>query len=259
MARVRLIHWNEVEAAERGERLRTAGHDVDAEVPSPSSIRDLFGHLPDAFVIDLSRMPSQGRDIAVLLRKREATRSVPIVFVGGDAAKVERARQVIPDAAYTSWDEIEGDLEAVIAAPPANPVVPESTFAGYSGTPLVKKLGFKPGAAVALVDAPEDFDATLGPLPDGASLGIVGPDEGDLVIWFTMALKDLEGGVADMASSLQPNASLWIAWPKRASGVTTDVTQNDVRALGLATGLVDYKICAIDKTWSGLLFTHRKR
>lgn len=259
MARVRLIHWNEAEAAERGERLRTVGHKVDHEMPSPASVKDLFADLPDAFVIDLGRMPSQGRDVAVLLRKREATRHVPIVFVGGSAAKVERARQAIPDATYTSWDEIEGDLEAAIAAPPADPVVPESAFAGYSGTPLVKKLGIKPGTAVALVDSPEDFEAKLGPLPDGASLGIVGPDEGDLVIWFTMSLKALENAVGEMAKSLGPNASMWIAWPKKASGVPSDVTQSEVRALGLATGLVDYKICSIDKTWSGLLFTRRKR
>ena len=259
MARVRLIHWNEAEGAERGERLRMAGHDVDAEVPSPSSLRDLFSDLPDAFLIDLSRMPSQGRDVAVLLRKREATRPVPIVFVGGETEKVERTRQVIPDAVYTSWHEIEAGLEAAIAAPPSSPVVPDSAFAGYSGTPLVKKLRIGPGTSVALVHAPDDFAETLGELPDGASLDLVGPEESDLVIWFTMSLKDLENDVGAMARALGPKASLWIAWPKRASGVATDVTQNDVRALGLATGLVDYKICSIDRTWSGLLFTRRKR
>ncbi len=258
MARVRLIHWNAGEAAERGERLRTAGYEVDHEVPSSESLRQLFDARLDAVVVDLSRMPSQGRDIAVLLRKREATRRVPIIFVGGEAAKVERTRRVIPDAVYTSWQEIEGDLESAIAAPPTSPVVPDSAFAGYSGTPLVKKLGIKPGTAVALVNAPDDFDQTLGPLPDGASLDRLGPGESDLIIWFTMSLKDLQDGVGTMARVLMPSASLWIGWPKKASGVVTDVTQNDVRALGLATGLVDYKICSIDKTWSGLLFTHRK-
>ena len=258
MARVRLIHWNEAEAAERGGRLRTWGHEVVHEVPSSSSLRDLFDSRLDAVVIGLSRMPSQGRDVAVLLRKRQATRSVPIVFVGGEAEKVERTRQVIPDAVYTSWHEIEKHLETAISAPPTSPAVPDSAFAGYSGTPLVKKLGIKQGTAVALVNAPDDFEATLGPLPDGATLDRLGPEESDLVIWFTMSVKDLGDGVGAMARVLQPRASLWIAWPKKASGVVTDVTQSDVRALGLATGLVDYKICAIDKTWSGLLFTHRK-
>ena len=258
MARVRLIHWNADEAAERAERLRIAGYEVDHEVPSSPSLRALFDDSLDAFVVDLSRLPSQGRDIAVLLRKREATRRVPIVFVGGEAEKVERTRQVIPDAVYTSWETIEADLVAAIAAPPASPVVPDSAFAGYSGTPLVKKLGIKPGTAVALVDAPDDFEQTLGRLPDGASLDRLGPEEGDLVIWFTLSLKDLQDNVGAMARALQPRASLWIAWPKKASEVVTDVTQNDVRALGLATGLVDYKICAIDRTWSGLLFTHRR-
>ena len=259
MTSVRLVHWNEAEAAERGERLRTAGYEVEDKVPSAPNLRDLFADIPDAYVIDLGRMPSQGRDVAVLLRKREVTRRVPIVFVGGEAAKVEGTRQVIPDAVYTSWDEIEGDLETAIAAPPTDPYVPDSAFAGYSGTPLFKKLGIKPGTAVALVDAPDDFEATLGALPEGASLGIVGPGEGDLVIWFIMSLEDLRGGVDTMAKALGPKASLWIAWPKKASGVATDVTQRDVRARGLAAGLVDYKICAIDRTWSGLLFTRRKR
>ena len=259
MDSVRLIHWNAVEAAERGQRLRTAGYEVNHEVPSSTSLRQLLADRFDAFVIDLSRMPSQGRDIAVLMRKREATRSVPVVFVDGETAKVERTRRVIPDAVYTSWQEIEQDLAAAIAAPPSRPVVPDSAFAGYSGTPLVKKLGIKPGTSVALVNAPDDFTETLGGLPAGASLDRLGPEESDLIIWFTMSLTDLRERVGEMASVLMPGASLWIAWPKKASGVVTDVTQNDVRALGLKTGLVDYKICAIDRTWSGLLFTHRKR
>ncbi len=259
MARVRLIHWNEAEAAERGERLRTAGYEVEHEVPSPSSLRDLFSDLPDAFLIDLARMPAQGRDIAVLLRKREATRPVPIVFVGGESEKVERTRQVIPDAVYTSWDEIEGDLASAITSPPARPVVPDSAFAGYSGTPLVKKLRIGLGTSVALVHAPDDFAGTLGGLPEGASLDLVGPEDSDLIICFARSLRDLEDGVGFVASVLRPGASVWMAWPKKASGVATDVTQNDVRALGLAAGLVDYKICSIDRTWSGLLFTRRKR
>ena len=202
MTRVRLIHWNEAEAAERGGRLRTWGHEVMHEVSSSSSLRQLFDSRLDAVVIDLSRMPSQGRDIAVLLRKREATRSVPIVFVGGEAEKVERTRQVIPDAVYTSW-EIEKDLETAIAARPTSPVVPDSAFAGYSGTTLVKKLGIKQGTAVALVNPPDDFEATLGRLPDGASFDLVGPEESDLVIWFTMSVKDLGDGVGAMARVLQ--------------------------------------------------------
>ena len=171
--------------------------------------------------------------------------------MGGEHEKVERTRQVIPDAVYTSWQEIEKDLGMAITAPPANPVVPDSAFAGYSGTPLVKKLGIKLGTSVALVHAPDDFAETLGHLPDGASLDRVGPEDSDLIILFARSLTDLEAGVCLVASVLRPGASAWMAWPKKASGVVTDLTQNDVRALGLAAGLVDYKICSIDRTWSG--------
>ena len=131
-------------------------------------------------------------------------------------------------------------------------------LAGYSGTPLPKKLGIKENATVALVNAPRGFGKTLGDLPDGAVLREGARGKPDLVIWFVAQRKDLDRRLGTM-STLFGRDGLWIAWPKKASGVATDVTENDVRREGLAAGLVDYKICAIDATWSGLKFARRKK
>ena len=134
------------------------------------ALKKVWAAPPDAYVFDITRVPSHMRELAIALRSRVATRRVPIVFAGGDSAKVARLRETLPDAAYTAWEDVGGVLAEAIAHPPEAPVVPESLFAGYSGTPLPKKLGVKPGMTVALLGAPETFAETLGPLPEGASL-----------------------------------------------------------------------------------------
>jgi hypothetical protein len=119
--------------------------------------------------------------------------------------------------------------------------------AGYSGTPLPQKLGIKPGARVALIDAPKGFALDL---PDGAEL--VAGKSLDVIVWFVTAKSTFAKKLAAVAARMQPAGGLWIAWPKKASGMATDMTENVVREVALPTGLVDNKVCAIDDTWSGL-------
>jgi hypothetical protein len=166
--------------------------------------------------------------------------------------------RLLPDAVYSSWRGIRGALARAIAAPPADPVVPASNLAGYSGTPLPRKLGIKPDATVILVGAPRDFARTLGELPAGASLRRRAAGRNDLVIWFVTSRRTLQRRIAALGA-LAGADGLWVCWPKRSSGVASDLTQNVVREVGLASGLVDYKICAVDATWSGLRFTRRRR
>ena len=128
---------------------------------------------------------------------------------------------------------------------------------GYSGTPLPKKLGMAPGTTLRLHDAPGNFETTLGPLPEGSRLLRGGRARGDLGLWFVRSRRDLERGVARRAAGIPPKG-LWVAWPKKASGVPTDLAGSDVRRAGLAHGLVDYKICAVDAVWSGLKFAPRR-
>jgi hypothetical protein len=131
--------------------------------------------------------------------------------------------------------------------------------AGYSGTPLPRKLGIKPEARVALVGAPEGFGETLGELPSGVSVRRSARGPVDVLVAFFTQRRELERRLPGLVRALDPDGGLWIAWPKRASGVTTDVSENLTRDLGLAAGLVDNKVCAIDETWSGLRFVYRLR
>jgi hypothetical protein len=258
MAVVRLIHWNEADGRERIAALEETGHRVDFGLQdAPALIREFRENPPEVFAIDLTRLPSQGRDVGILLRQTKSTRHVPIVFVAGDPVKVARIRSILPDAIYTTWDRIGKALESVLANPPIDPVVPRSRFAGYSGTPLARKLGIKADSTIALIGAPGDIIETLGDLPAGVEIRQDARGRCDLVVWFARSMNELLRAVSTMAGR-QDFAPLWMAWPKRASGMKTDLSERVVREAGLAAGLVDYKICAIDATWSGLLFTRRK-
>jgi hypothetical protein len=128
---------------------------------------------------------------------------------------------------------------------------------GYSGTALPKKLGIKEGARIALVGAPNGFERTLGRLPDMVEVRDRARGPLDVIVFFTTSRKELERRFAKLAGALDPAGSLWIAWPKRSSGVATDLTEDVLREVGLPTGLVDNKVAAIDETWSGLRFVIR--
>jgi hypothetical protein len=122
--------------------------------------------------------------------------------------------------------------------------------AGYSRTPLPAKLGVKPGQRLAFSAAPGGFAASLGPLPGGARVTARGPF--DLAVFFVRTARELDAALAKARPRMDPAGALWIGWPKKASGVPTDVTEDVVRARALAAGLVDVKVCAIDEIWSGL-------
>ena len=132
--------------------------------------------------------------------------------------------------------------------------------AGYSGTPLVRKFGIRPEARVGLIGAPDGFDATLGELPVGVRVRRrLGGQPFDVIVAFFDARPQLVRRLPALAGALDPAGGLWLAWPKRASGVATDLSENVVRQLGLDAGLVDNKVCAIDETWSGLRLVYRLR
>ena len=136
-------------------------------------------------------------------------------------------------------------------------------MAGYSGTPLPKKLGIKTGTRLGLVGAPDDFAETLGDLPDDVSPRPVarGKNQFDVIVCFARSSRELARDLPALPARLHPTGGLWIARPKKttkkSAGLATDLTEAEVRARGLATGLVDNKVCAIDDTWSGLRFVVR--
>jgi hypothetical protein len=132
--------------------------------------------------------------------------------------------------------------------------------AGYSGTPLPKKLGIQAGHRVALIGAPNAFETSLGDLPERVTFGTGIPRSGraNIVIWFVTRRAVFESRQPMIRSRMAPDTALWVAWPKKASGVATDMNENVIREVALPTGLVDNKVCAIDETWSGLRLVIRR-
>ena len=257
MNQVKLIHWKAHEIKERENILKSAGYQVDSDLSGGAGlIKALASDPPDAIVIDLSRLPSQGRDFALLVRKRKSIRNIPIVFVEGDPEKISKIKELLPDAWYTTWREISEKLKHAIDHSPTDPIVPDSAFAGYAGKPLVEKLGIKSDMTVAVINQPPDFYRNLDPIPPGVKI-ISGKSKlCDLTIWFCRSTGELEAQITDIVgqSSYGP---VWIAWPKQKSALASDITQQAVRQTGLDHGLVDYKISSFDATWSGLLFKYR--
>lgn len=256
--KITLFLWNEEEAREKAALLKKAGYRVETQSGhgggGAQSQRDLP---PDVFVIDLGRLPSHGRAVAVWLRQKKQTRPVPIVFVEGDPAKTEMVRAMIPDAVYTTWGRIQGAVKKAISSRPENPVVP-GTMDGYAGTPLPKKLGIKVDSTVALLGAPGGFEKTLGRLPAGVTIRKQARGSADVILLFVRSRAALEKRFPAANRALKQGGRLWITWPKKTSGVSSDLTQQKVRRFGLAEGLVDYKISAVDQTWSALCFTQRR-
>jgi len=255
-----LIHWNEDEGHARARFLRQAGYTVTrhAERGSPA-LRPYRSRPPAGFVIDLTRLPAEGCAVGAWLRQQKTLRHVPLVLVGAPPEKEPRFRKQLPDATFTPWSRIRSALKRALRAPVTDPVVPPDAMAGYSGTPLPRKLGIKPGSRVVLLDAPDDFERTLGALPADVLIRRQARGPADLALLFARSRAALAKRFPVAIRLLGEAGNLWILWPKKASGVATDLTQNDVRRHGLAADWVDFKIAAVDQTWSGLRFARRKR
>jgi hypothetical protein len=129
---------------------------------------------------------------------------------------------------------------------------------GYSGTPLAKKLGIATDAEVVVVNEPDGFRPMLEPLPEGVTFRSALRGQADVVMLFVIERKEFERRIATAEKAIFPNGAIWVAWPKKASKVPTDMTEDVVRAVALPRGLVDNKVCAIDEVWSGLRIVWRK-
>ncbi len=258
MPRVALVHWNASEAKPRLAQLRAAGYRTEhAPVDGADAVRALRARPPDAVVIDLTRLPAHGREVAGALRRAKVTRSLPIVFAGGEPQKVARARELLPDAVYTDWPQIANAVAKAMRSVPAAPVVP-STMDAYSSAPLPKKFGIKPGMRVAVSGAPETFERTLGPLPETAVVAAGARAGADLVLLFAKSQGELEHRFAAAESAVEACGRFWVIYPKKASKVASDLDQAAVRAFGMGLGWVDYKVCAVDATWTGLAFARKR-
>ena len=258
MARLHLVHWDAPEGRRHQRALEALGHEVVYldELTGTPLVRALRAGGVDLIILDLSRRPSHAREIAMSLRSRTTTRHIPLLFVDGEPEKVAAIRAVLPDAAYTTWGRMRTAIPAAIRTAPAAPFVPPDAL--YAGRTLVQKLGIAAGERVAVVAAPPGFAATLGALPAKATLTASVDATAGRVLWFLRSRAELQLAVARLVASLDRRVA-WLIWPKKASGVTTDLDGNVVREAGLAGGLVDFKVCSVDATWSGLAFKRKTR
>lgn len=130
--------------------------------------------------------------------------------------------------------------------------------AGYSGTPLAKKLGYEPNFVVSLVNVPDDYEEMIGPLPDGVKIGRKAEPNSDLLHFFTNNRNELFGGLAKYRNTIKQDGSIWVSWYKKAAKLPTEITEDLIREAALPLGLVDVKVCAIDEKWSGLKLVIRR-
>jgi hypothetical protein len=259
MPLVRLVSFDAESARVHARDLKKAGFEVDA---SPFKHTRLIGQFrdrpPAAILIDLDRLPSHGRAVAVVVRSAKSTCRIPIVFAGGEESKVERAREQVHGAFFTDWRGVAGALKKALQNRPAIISPRKAYMQQYAGSSLVKKLDVKANMRVSLLAAPEGFEDQLGELPAGVELESRLTAQTRMAIWFVRARRELESEIDFLALRLPDKAPLWIVYPKQTSRFKVDFNQRDVRATALAAGLVDYKICAVDSDWTGLKFSRKK-
>jgi hypothetical protein len=253
MSRVRLFHWKAAEAAPLADVLRAAGYAVDyQEKVDPGLFRAMRQSLPDAFVIDLSRLPSHGREVATFIRGHKTLRQVPIVFADGAPDKVAAIRALLPDAAYASSAKLRSALREALAHRPAAPVVPAQMMERYAARTTAQKLGIREDSTVAVIDPPGNYATAIGELPSGARLDESPAAPSDVTLWFVRDPAACQQALPRMRK-LAARTKLWILWQKGGA-----VTQPYLRQSAAQVGLVDYKICSVNHAWSGMLFAPRK-
>jgi hypothetical protein len=261
MARVFFVHWNETEAESLVAPLRADCHELRVHFATnrPPSWE---GFEPTVAVISLERLPAHGREIADWIWSAKKRRHVPVVFVGGKPDKVLETKGRFPDAVYCRVDEVSRIVEKITsgrmaaASAPENRVKTSQSAHRPSTTPLARKLGIVAGTRFALVNAPQEFMETLAP-PREAMKSPKASPHCNVIVFFARSSKSLATELSKLKARLAPAASLWLAWPKKTSALKSDLSDEVVRQLGLRSGLVDVKVCAIDETWSGLKFMHR--
>lgn len=250
---MRVVHWNAGEAAALVEMLRGAGHTVELTSSIGSGImKGLRAAPPEAVVIDLTRQPSHGREIGVAIRSGKTIKHLPILFVDGDAEKVQGVRRVLPDAIYTSRTGLQAALKRAKAV--ENPIRPMPMMERFRNRTTAQKLGISKGMRVAVIDPPGDFERAIGALPENAVLEENPSEILRLTLWFAHDPDSFLAGVRRMRA-LAAQTRLWILWRKnQAEGLDGGF----IRAAGVEAGLVDYKICSVDAVWSGMAFAVKK-
>lgn len=258
MPRIRLVHWKESEAGEYIELLTAAGYLVEYTSEfGPGLMRIWRESPPDAFVIDLSRLPSHGREIAVALRQSRATRTIPIVFCEGAEEKIAKIRAELPDATYCVRGSLRAGLRRALKQKITEPVVPVQMMDRYAGRTVAQKLGIREGSTVALVDAPREGLKAIGELPQKVQLREDGAERADVTLCFITDFASLQSRLSEMRGRAGAT-KLWMLWRKGGSAARGDVTEGLLRERAIDLGLVDYKVCSVNAVWSAMAFALKR-
>ncbi len=262
MPRVRLLHWNAQEAAAHIVILRRSRHTVEyQEQFHPSLMKNWRESPPDAFVIDLSRLPSHGREIAISLRQSPRTKLVPIVFCDGLEEKVNVVRGILPDAVYCSLPTLAVTLRKVLKDRPVDavkrPVKPPAMMDRYKDRTAAQKLGIANSSTLVLIDPPANAMKVLGELPPEVEIFDHPASHASVTLCF-LHQPHLLGLTLSGVRRRAATSKLWLLWRKGGSAARGDVTERLVRESALDLGLVDYKICSVDSTWTAMLFALKK-
>ncbi|MEO8593120.1 MAG: hypothetical protein ABI759_07355 [Candidatus Solibacter sp.] len=247
MIRVLVIHREPEEGVALASRLRSLGFDATAYLSvGPSGFRSIRQDPPQVILIDLTRLPSYGKTMGVLLRHSKSLRTIPLVFIEGDPAKAAQVRGMLPDAGFTVWAKMPAVIRKAAAAPPLEPLPPPP-----HDTPLLQKLGVREGSKVAILHAPGGFA-----LPGVKAQKQVA--DADVVLIFHRTSATLLRALPEIAGMMRTGRRVWIVWPKKAAGRQSDLTMPRIREMASDFGLVDYKVCAVDATWSAMTLGRRQ-
>jgi hypothetical protein len=243
--RVVVVHYDLDEAAALADRLRREG--IDAEpyrFLGTRGFRHIRENPPAAVLIDLMRMPSYGRAMGGMLRETKSTRSIPLVFLEGDPEKTARVREALPDAIFAPLGRLAPALKRAVKTAPADPVVPARNVS------VAYKLRVRAGDTVSLIGAPEGFESHL----PGAA--VRRSRDGEVVLLFVKSAAALGRELPRLATA--PPRALWVLWPKRASRAAGDLSLPGIHDACAPLGLVAYKTCSVDDTWSAAAVSRRR-
>jgi len=255
--RVRLIHWNATEAEPLIALLKRAGHTVDYDAKFTSAMfKEIRTSPPDAMVIDLTRMPSHGRYVAFSMRQSPKTRQVPVVLVDGDPDKVAITKRQVPDMFFTTRAKLLTAIKAAQKQRLANPIAPGRLFSYHPRT-AAQKMGIGKGARIGVIDGPRDYERVIGEVEEGVEF-VEGAQAGcTVLVWF---LHDPDAYL-EMLPRMRAHLSkmrLWALWRKGGTTKEGAVTPLLIREAAKEFGMIDYKVCSVDKTWSGIALTIKK-
>jgi CheY-like chemotaxis protein len=254
--RVRIIHWRAEEAQTLVEAIRASGFEPEytGEKEGGALTRAIRANPPDLIVIDLSRLPSHGRELGIWVRSVKALRRIPLVFVNGEDEKRERVRADLPDAVFADTRRIRAALKLALRAAPEEPVSPPPMMERYRGRTTAQKLGIAPGSRVAVIEPPRNYASALGPLPENVELIEDSSAAAALTVWFIDSEPALANALPRMRA-IAAISKLWVAWRK---GQKKQISENQIREAAIGAGLVDYKVCSLNEEWSALALARRK-